>query len=154
MQGRVLFYATPPEYMNKRTLWIPPRWITPIFVCCDVVAFVVQLLGAASTLNTHSDAVQQRGKDIVRVGLSLQILCFGFFLIISFRFHFVAAHFREKGKIGRCIKLLWAINFASTCVFVCLPRLDAVTHTDVAPVPYYLSHGGVLDRDQRIPRHT
>jgi hypothetical protein len=34
--GRIVFHVVPKKDRTTRLLWIPPRFITPIFVLCDV----------------------------------------------------------------------------------------------------------------------
>jgi hypothetical protein len=35
-QGRIVFHVVPSEARTTRLLWVPPRWLTPIFVVCDI----------------------------------------------------------------------------------------------------------------------
>lgn len=76
------------------------RWITPIFVGCDVVALLLQLVGAvmiAGTSPTDTDAKDKlkRGKDIALAGVTVQIVGFGLFSVIAARFHFTSKHFKD-----------------------------------------------------------
>ncbi|KAI1448230.1 RTA1-domain-containing protein [Annulohypoxylon stygium] len=96
--GRIVFHVVPAEERTTRLLWIPPRWITPIFVTFDVVALLVQLIGAvsvSSTQATDEDAANKLklGKDIALAGLAIQIGAFGLFTIIAARFHFTSQRF-------------------------------------------------------------
>jgi hypothetical protein len=34
--GRIVCQVVPKEARNTRLLWIPPRFVTPIFVICDI----------------------------------------------------------------------------------------------------------------------
>jgi hypothetical protein len=63
-----------------------------------------------STVNT--------GFNILKVGLGVQIVAFGFFLLISFRFHLVSRRFREDWPDTRWTAVLWAINVGSTMIFL------------------------------------
>ena len=38
-QGRIVFHVVPKEARTTRLLWIPPRFVTPIFVACDIRKF-------------------------------------------------------------------------------------------------------------------
>ncbi|KAI1463487.1 RTA1 like protein [Daldinia caldariorum] len=65
---------------------IKPRWLTKVFVLGDVLSFFAQgggggLLTQAKTL----DAVR-RGENIIIGGLCIQILFFGFFMVVTFIF--------------------------------------------------------------------
>ncbi|KAK3940383.1 RTA1 like protein-domain-containing protein [Diplogelasinospora grovesii] len=101
--GRIVFLVVPPQARTTRLLWIPPRWLTPIFVGFDIFALFLQLVGAvivSSTQVTDTDAVSKlnRGKDIAMAGVTLQIIAFGFFSIIAARFHFTSTRFIDDMK--------------------------------------------------------
>lgn len=75
------------------------RWITPIFVGCDVVSLILQLIGAvmiAGTSPTDANAIDKlhRGKDIALTGVAVQIVGFGLFSVIAARFHFTSRRFK------------------------------------------------------------
>lgn len=58
------------------------------------------------------------GFNVLKGGLIVQIVAFGFFLLISFRFHFVSGSFREEWPESRWKAMLWALNGGSTIIFV------------------------------------
>ncbi|OTB04922.1 hypothetical protein M426DRAFT_73082 [Hypoxylon sp. CI-4A] len=96
--GRIVFHVVPTEERTTRLLWIPPRWITPIFVTFDIIALIVQLLGAVSvagTKPTDQDALNRikTGKNVALAGLGIQIAAFGLFTIIAARFHSTSRRF-------------------------------------------------------------
>ncbi|EED22449.1 conserved hypothetical protein [Talaromyces stipitatus ATCC 10500] len=65
---------------------IKKKWLTKIFVTSDVISFIVQLGGGG--LMASSDASQaQMGSHIVLAGLLLQIIIFGFFVVVALVFH-------------------------------------------------------------------
>ncbi|KAF7553345.1 hypothetical protein G7Z17_g3708 [Cylindrodendrum hubeiense] len=93
--SRIVFWVVPPESRNLRFLWVPPRFITLIFVGFDVIALLLQLVAAvliAGTDATDSNAKHKinLGKDLGLVGVSVQITGFGLFTIAAIRFHFVS----------------------------------------------------------------
>src|SRR5947207_11824171 len=45
--ARVIFWVTPPSYRTFRWMWVPARFITPIFVTFDVISFGIQVIGAS-----------------------------------------------------------------------------------------------------------
>lgn len=59
---------------------------------------------------------------IMKIGVGLQVVCFGLFLIIAVRFHFVARTFRQYWPDERWTKFLWAINVACVLIFVSIPE--------------------------------
>jgi len=65
---------------------IKKRWLTKVFVTSDVVTFFVQLGGAG--LLASSDPTQAKlGSHIILAGLLLQIIIFGFFVVVGLVFH-------------------------------------------------------------------
>jgi hypothetical protein len=66
---------------------VKPRWLTAIFVIGDVVSFLVQCGGGVLLTSDDPDKVSQ-GQDIVLVGLYVQIVFFGFFILNSLLFLF------------------------------------------------------------------
>ncbi|EPE10025.1 rta1 domain protein [Ophiostoma piceae UAMH 11346] len=103
--GRIVFHVVPPEARTTRLLWVPPRWLTPIFVFFDIFALLLQLIGAviiSATQVTDKNAVSKLhvGKDIALAGVSAQIGAFGLFSIIAARFHFTSRRF-AAGLEGR-----------------------------------------------------
>ena len=115
--GRVILHVTPPKYQTIKKLWVPPRWMTPIFVGCDVVAFLIQVLGA-SRVGSDDFKVVKQSYSIMKIGLSVQLACFGFFIIVATRFHFVARTFRQYWPDDKWTKFGWGINVASVLIFV------------------------------------
>lgn len=63
---------------------IPVRWLTPIFVCGDVVSFVVQASGAGVMVTGDS---MTTGENIILGGLVVQIVMFGLFVVVTAIFH-------------------------------------------------------------------
>ncbi|KAG0651878.1 rtm1 [Hyphodiscus hymeniophilus] len=114
--GRVVLHVTPKAYCNARSLWVPPRFMTPVFVTCDVVAFLIQVFGGTSSVSNDVDT-QKRGYTIMKIGLVVQLLAFGFFIVISFRFHVFSKRFRSSWPDAKWIPFLWAINIGCLMIF-------------------------------------
>jgi RTA1 like protein len=97
-QGRIVFHVVPKEARTIRLLWIPPRFVTPIFVACDILALLLQLWGAVEITSVTpgaQDAVSKanKGKKIAQIGVAVQLACFGLFSIIAVRFNFTSKRF-------------------------------------------------------------
>ncbi|KAJ4003458.1 hypothetical protein NW752_012074 [Fusarium irregulare] len=93
--GRIVYWVVPPESRTLRFLWVPPRFITLLFVVFDVISLILQLVAAifiAGTDPTEPNAKQKLdlGKTLGLVGVSTQIAGFGLFTVSAIRFHFAA----------------------------------------------------------------
>ena len=130
-----MLHVTPAKYSSVRYLWVTPRWMSmllmnrqyfsanfdsqaPIFVVCDVISFIIQAIGGLKSATSDTSSEKQSAFDIMKIGLAIQLACFGLFLIVSFRFHSIAKHFRESWPDRRWPKFLWALNIAASLVFV------------------------------------
>ncbi|KAF3406985.1 hypothetical protein DPV78_000640 [Talaromyces pinophilus] len=115
--GRIVLHVTPMNNRSVKSLWVPPRWMTPIFVTGDLISFMIQVIGGLKSVSgTSSD--KQSAFDIMKIGLAVQLVCFGLFLIISFRFHFVSKSFKGYWPDTRWPKFLWILNISACLVFV------------------------------------
>ncbi|KAI1374674.1 RTA1 like protein-domain-containing protein [Hypoxylon crocopeplum] len=145
--GRIVFHVVPAQERTTRLLWVPPRWVTPIFVAFDVISLLVQLIGAvmvSSTKATDENAADKlkRGKNIALTGLALQILAFGLFTIVAVRFHFTSRRFEaslrsrlEPAESGKGVfvkgssrrinpswkRLLYVINLSCILILIGIP---------------------------------
>lgn len=142
--GRIVFLVVPPEARTLRLLWVPARWLTPIFVGFDIFALLLQLVGAviiSGTELTSPNAIKKlhTGRTIALAGVSIQIGAFGLFTIIAARFHFTSRRFAadlerrfravpgdkfvtlegsERKFKPRWRTLLYAINFSCAMIIV------------------------------------
>ncbi|KAH6653316.1 RTA1 like protein-domain-containing protein [Truncatella angustata] len=66
---------------------IRPKWLTKVFVLGDVLSFFAQGGGGGmlTTAKTQDDV--RRGENIILGGLGIQILFFGFFVVVTAVFH-------------------------------------------------------------------
>ncbi|KAI1772494.1 RTA1-domain-containing protein [Hypoxylon cercidicola] len=142
--GRIVVHVVPAQQRTMELLWVPPRWITPIFVAFDVVALIVQLIGAvmvSSTQATDENASNKLnlGKNTALAGLAIQIAAFGLFTVVAARFHFTSRQFEaslrskfEDGGSGSTVlvkgssrkinpnwrRLLYAINVSCAMILI------------------------------------
>ncbi|KAH0158140.1 RTA1 protein, partial [Aureobasidium melanogenum] len=79
--GRIIRLLDAEEYSIIRT-----KWLTKVFVIGDVFSFLVQSSGAGFQAQGDLDAFNL-GKDIVIAGLVIQIVIFGFFVVVAGLFH-------------------------------------------------------------------
>jgi hypothetical protein len=98
--SRILFLIVPPEARTLRVCWVPPRFITPTFVGCDVVALLLQLGGALmlSAVDVGSENAEDTlntGKHVAQVGVIIQLVAFGLFAVAAIRFNFTSKRFTK-----------------------------------------------------------
>ncbi|KIV77284.1 hypothetical protein PV11_09095 [Exophiala sideris] len=62
------------------------RWLTKIFVCGDVFSFLLQASGGGIMAGGTQSALHT-GENIIIGGLVVQILFFGFFIVVAVLFH-------------------------------------------------------------------
>ncbi|RFU33043.1 hypothetical protein B7463_g3277, partial [Scytalidium lignicola] len=65
---------------------IKKRWLTKVFVTSDVISFFVQLGGGGLMASSHA-STSNLGSHIVLAGLLIQIVIFGFFVVVALVFH-------------------------------------------------------------------
>ncbi|PYI02615.1 RTA1 like protein [Aspergillus sclerotiicarbonarius CBS 121057] len=102
---------------------IRPSWLTKIFVTGDILSFVIQCMGAGM-LSSTSDL--DLGKIIIIIGLALQIVFSGCFIVITVVFHMrinrcptvMATSLDGYGKLGRWRRLLFIVCVVSIMVFI------------------------------------
>lgn len=142
--GRIVHLVTPESRRGVGNTWVPTRHITTIFVTLDFVTFFIQCIGIilmityiskieAIPVNTAQgvQATQIAGHGLMRAyrvlqaGFIMQIVFFLAFLVIAFRFMFVAKSWRfdwpDQGN-GKWRKIAWAVIGASALVMVSQPH--------------------------------
>lgn len=80
--GRVIRLTDGESHSIIRT-----RWLTPIFVSGDVISFCVQGGGGGMLASATDESGVTRGNNIILGGLVIQVLFFGFFIIVAANFH-------------------------------------------------------------------
>ncbi|KIW37491.1 uncharacterized protein PV06_10530 [Exophiala oligosperma] len=93
---------------------IPSHWITKVFIGGDMLCFIIQGAGGGvlSGAKTHSRV--KLGEYIILAGLVLQIVVFGFFVIVAADFHSRARHSPAISATNipwqRCLCILYFIS--------------------------------------------
>jgi len=130
---RLVWWVTPSERQNFRTLWCSPRFITLFFILFGLGSFLVQLWGVsaigASYSSNDTKGEKERGFNlglkILKLGLILQVVCFGIFALISARFLVVSKHWNKSSfrvSDGRWRRLGCIVNIAAGLIMVSWPR--------------------------------
>lgn len=63
------------------------EWLTRIFVGGDVLCFLVQAVGGAILAGSDSKKGSDLGKAVILTGLCLQMVIFGFFVVVAAVWH-------------------------------------------------------------------
>ncbi|KAF2471750.1 RTA1-domain-containing protein [Lindgomyces ingoldianus] len=90
--GRIIRATGFASYSLVRT-----TWLTKIFVGGDIVCFLIQAMGGSMIAGTKDPSARDRGKLIILLGLVLQVVIFGFFMLVGVVFH-VRMRKREGGR--------------------------------------------------------
>lgn len=80
--GRLIMRTDSASYSIVRA-----KWVTKIFVTGDVLCFFIQSGGAGMLVQAKDQDGVKRGENIILGGLVLQILMFGFFVIVAGTWH-------------------------------------------------------------------
>jgi hypothetical protein len=99
--SRILFLIVPQQARTFKLCWVPPRFITPIFVGFDIVALLLQMGGAimiTSVDDTDKDARDKlnTGKHVAQIGVIVQLAAFGLFAVAAVRFNFTSKRFTKS----------------------------------------------------------
>ncbi|WQF89258.1 Putative RTA-like protein [Colletotrichum destructivum] len=114
--GRLILLLEAGEYSLIR-----PNRLTKVFVLGDVLSFFAQGGGGGMLATAKSPSSVKTGENIIVAGLCIQILFFGFFMIVTMVFHF--RHFRHPTPHSYNIqtpwtKLLWVLYASSLLIMV------------------------------------
>ncbi|KAG5662517.1 hypothetical protein KAF25_004935 [Fusarium avenaceum] len=66
---------------------ISPKWLTKVFVAGDVLSFLAQSAGGGMLATAKDRDAVKRGENIIVGGLGIQIVFFGFFMVVTLIFH-------------------------------------------------------------------
>ncbi|PWY85055.1 RTA1 like protein [Aspergillus heteromorphus CBS 117.55] len=113
--GRLIIILHAQKYSLIRV-----NWLTKTFVTGDVLSFLLQA-GGAGLMSSHSESGVQTGSHVIVVGLVVQILFFGFFIISTGIFHNRMNNNPTSYSLGSGInwqKLIWVLYSASVLILV------------------------------------
>lgn len=93
-------------------------YTAPVFVTGDLISFIIQVIGGLKSATSDTADGKKSAFDIMKIGLAVQLVCFGLFLVISFRFHFASKAFNMHWPDMQWPKFLWILNISACLVFV------------------------------------
>jgi hypothetical protein len=87
--SRLIRAVLPPSH--HRVLGVPGKRLTPIFVICDILSFIIQGNGSAIASSDNWQGEKEKiGRYVLIGGLAFQLVAFGLFLAVFRRFHVLA----------------------------------------------------------------
>ncbi|KAF2255895.1 RTA1 like protein [Trematosphaeria pertusa] len=113
--GRLILLTSSEKYaLVRRT------WLTKIFVGGDVLSFIAQGVGGGMiTSNKKDKDVVDTGRKIILLGLWIQIVFFGFFVLVAVLFQFRGrAHFRKIPAEVSWTKHLYVLYVTSILILI------------------------------------
>ncbi|KAL4981433.1 RTA1 like protein-domain-containing protein [Aspergillus falconensis] len=122
--GRLVVHLDAREHSLVRV-----KWMTKIFVAGDVISFLMQC-GGGGLMSGDDTSTRQLGETITIIGLAVQIIFFGFFIITAIVFHIrinkvptaisteAKAHWRGNITARNWVTLLQAMYVVSVLILV------------------------------------
>ncbi|KAI1076610.1 RTA1-domain-containing protein [Whalleya microplaca] len=100
---------------------IKPRWLTKFFVLGDVLSFFAQSGGGGILATAKDSNTVKRGENVILGGLGIQILFFGFFIVVTLVFHIRIGRRPTSKSIILAVpwkSLIWVLYASSTLIMV------------------------------------
>ncbi|KAM0562758.1 hypothetical protein ACHAPJ_001598 [Fusarium lateritium] len=121
--SRLILAVLPPSH--HRILKIPGRRLTPIFVTCDVIAFLIQGSGSGIASSDNWQGEMERiGVRVLIAGLAFQLVAFSLFLCVFRRFHVLANRMAAIDAPKGWQKVVLAVYISSVLIMVrCIFRV-------------------------------
>jgi hypothetical protein len=121
-----MWWVTPEEDLNWRTLWCNPRWVTPTFLSLHLFTFLIQLAGVPQVIKAFGNNVSPQdiqkdtglGMRMITLGLGLQLVCFALFILVGLRFLSVSREWRAPDGITNWRRMNGAVNGAAGFIIV------------------------------------
>ena len=115
--SRLILAVLPPS--RHRILKIPGRRLTPIFVGCDIVAFLIQGSGSGIASSDNWQGEMERiGVKVLIAGLSFQLVAFTLFLCVFRRFHVLAGRMAVDSAPKGWQKVVLSVYISSILIMV------------------------------------
>lgn len=114
---------------------IPVKWLTKLFVCGDVVSFVVQASGAGVMVTADS---MQMGENIILGGLFVQIIIFGLFAVTAAVFHIRVRRYKPRASLQHGTR--WETLMGMLYIVSALIMVRSVFRV----IEYIMGHDGYL----------
>ncbi|PSN66737.1 RTA1-domain-containing protein [Corynespora cassiicola Philippines] len=103
--SRIIRASGQPSYAMIR-----PNWLTKIFVGGDILCFLMQGIGGSIMASGDSKSSSDMGKTIILAGLILQIVIFGFFMVVGLKFHMNLRNSSSRKMAANGFNWEWYMN--------------------------------------------
>ncbi|KAK5987911.1 Protein RTM1 [Cladobotryum mycophilum] len=122
--SRLIRAVLPPS--RHRILKISGRRLTPIFVACDIIAFMIQGSGSGIASSDNWTGPNEKvGRNVLIGGLAFQLIAFGLFLCVFGRFHYLANRYEVDDAPGGWRRLVIAVYVSSILIMIrCIYRVS------------------------------
>lgn len=118
--SRLILAVLPPS--RHRILKISGRRLTPTFVACDVVAFLIQGSGSGvASADNWQGEMERIGVKILIAGLVFQLFAFSLFLCVFRRFHVLARRMAVDTAPLGWEKVVLSVYISSILIMVSPP---------------------------------
>jgi len=121
---------------------IKVRFVTKVFVLGDVLSFIVQSSGGAMLAQAKNNSDFQRGEYVIIGGLAIQVISFGFFIIVSAIFHHRISRSPTEQSAQVKVpwkKFLWILYAASAFIMI---------RSAFRIIQYIVGYDGVLQQHE------
>ncbi|KIE03658.1 RTM1-like protein, partial [Metarhizium majus ARSEF 297] len=121
--SRLIRAVLPPSH--HRLLGVPGKRLTPIFVVCDVVSFLIQGSGSGIASSDNWQGEKEKiGRYVLIGGLSFQLVAFGLFLCVFRRFHVLANRMARPEAPTGWQQVVLSVYISSVLIMVrCIYRV-------------------------------
>ncbi|KAL6415779.1 rta1 domain-containing protein [Ilyonectria robusta] len=122
---------------DKHSL-IRPNWLTKFFLLGDVISIAAQGLGGSMLASADNQKERDKGETIIIVGLAVQILFFGLFMISTLIFH------RRINRDPTQRSLVITVPWRRLLVVLYVTSLLILVRSVFRVIEYVMGHDGVL----------
>ncbi|KAH8651787.1 RTA-like protein [Ilyonectria robusta] len=100
---------------------IRPKWLTKVFLLGDLLSFLSQSGGGGILATAKTESSQNLGNNVILLGLGIQVLFFGFFIVVTVVFH-IRINQRPTTKSYTIVtpwkKFIWVLYASSVLIMV------------------------------------
>ncbi|KAH8651457.1 RTA1 like protein-domain-containing protein [Ilyonectria robusta] len=122
---------------DKHSL-IRPNWLTKFFLLGDVISIAAQGLGGSMLASADNQKERDKGETIIIIGLAVQILFFGLFMISTLIFH------RRINRDPTQRSLVITVPWRRLLVVLYVTSLLILVRSVFRVIEYVMGHDGVL----------